>query len=1840
MDEELISSFVNFNSSFQELFNSRPEQTVEVPKPRKKFDIHDDAAYTPKIEVDDNTTYTPTMFSDQNASWCPDINDTWNNLPDMTIMLLMKEIADQSHISRDARSFELLQAFVVNLGLYFQTSGWKARVLVIYNFIMTSQLIFQKELLLSLVARVVYSNIRNEHLSGKPPPSTGFFPTAGDDSMFDSLPSFLDKVADDVQDGLNSTAWVALNRIFCVTIASSILGSVPETTVKAACDLGVCSNKGIIDAKNMSAVEKSITMMRAVSALMRFMNGSYKDVSRFQCSTDYEWITCAQWLKENEKLRYLAGTPPLEGHVPDQLWRDNLETCVKQYAKVYSKDVALRSIMAQLNREISTLHTKARCADYGTKPLPVNIGLKSPPGLGKSTVIAPALGRAALMGLGVNVQKLPLSDFDRKYATTLNMTDKYLSAYINDKHIIVKIDELGSANPQMDTDNQIMQNITSILGEGLFYINRASVEDKGKDIYKPFVNILMSNNQNYGVGSYITNVDAFVRRIHVNIEVHLREQFKYDDKREGLDASKLDDPVLNPTGDRMAGIYFHVYHGSGTECFSNPVVDSQGNNKQFSFAEVHDYVFDLAKKHNYKSSRLNTTHEWVDSNECEHGYMSKDNCLACNPPRISQAYHPTSEGIEYYSNMTIAAYLFVHFCQLTYILPLIAMVALWSKIFNRGHSWLDELKDRYAMLKRDACMARDLTEHVDLILTRYETHREEILQLRTGAIIGLLGAVIIGVMSYKYFSGSSTPEGPKQADYIPTEVPSALTEEIEGEGYSKRQPANPWDVVDGFISPNRKAQVDLSTAEKWVSSNVLKLTLYRPKLGIKYATHVTGIKQNYAIGVWHFLRWFADPDNYIVVQKFSQSGDKIVMNEVSRMRGHPNLVTRVGEDLGIVKLLSVNSFKDISGLIPKEANYEGSLKRVKGVNFYRQKPSNKFMKAEIDGFDLQIKYDDVNILGEEYNPRVFIGKFKDIHVGHCGTPLLTKIGSTHHLNGIAVATAFDKGAACFHQMSYPKIAEGIALLEAGSAVMTPSSRVDFEDSPQMRGALDSVQDPDSRSQSYWLDPENRGNLEFYGCIPQARYKQQSRVKETRNAAALKASLPDEYKTNLVPPSFGGRIKEDGEWVSPDLNAIHDMRQQVDNIDIDILTLAIDDYVAKLSGIKDFEEDRILSLDACINGTPGTAGKSMPMDTSAGFPDGGKKYDHLELDREENGKKFFKLDAETQKRFDEMLIRATEGEANGIVYKTCLKDEPRDKAKVADRKIRLFTLGPMNFYLLCRKFFGAFMNIYTANFAQTETVGGVNNFSPDWGKIYQILSKHPHAVNGDFSKYDKFMASLMIWAAATVIVRVKKFFLKLKGDDMSPEYENAIRSIISDISNPMLLLSGDLLKVNGSLSSGVLMTFLINDIVNSLYIRMAFFTTYRAKYGWKPEAMREAFRKNVAFMSLGDDNTYTLSTQVRPYFNFETIQAYFKSIGLKYTNADKTDGAYTTVEVDACTIGKRKWVFDEKFQYWMSPIEKPSIMKMLTIGIPSKALTVEEHEKAVLDCATIELALHGEEEYNKIVAILAPLYPHYSFPTRDYMMQKIVSKHPVTPWVPEMETPDFSEYEFTPTMSQESMFSDLYDAEDTVTVFGIFLMIVFYATCGIRAYYSCNPYFGVHFVPTMDTELSPVPDLIEDFELITEEPPLFSTAVFRQQLTEEYQVRIVARRISEEVSLRRRRFCTQLEQFIVWKAHREYLACQNYIHKTLLNAPFTCKGKGLSYSKQYYYMQYGRDQPEYDPAVPEDNDVPNSGLVLVHFNPLYDMLFKFNPAHYNRQDGSWNFQIILIPRTDEDNADLD
>jgi hypothetical protein len=212
-----------------------------------------------------------------------------------------------------------------------------------------------------------------------------------------------------------------------------------------------------------------------------------------------------------------------------------------------------------------------------------------------------------------------------------------------------------------------------------------------------------------------------------------------------------------------------------------------------------------------------------------------------------------------------------------------------------------------------------------------------------------------------------------------------------------------------------------------------------------------------------------------------------------------------------------------------------------------------------------------------------------------------------------------------------------------------------------------------------------------------------------------------------------------------------------------------------------------------------------------------------------------------------------------------------------------------------------------------------------------------------------------------------------------------------------MLDRDLLELGGSLSSGVLLTFLINNIINSLYIRLAFFHCFIES---KQEGdMSEAFDNNVEFFALGDDNTYSVSEDALPYFNFRTVQYYFQSIGIKYTNAAKTDDVYGSLPISEATIGKRKWVYDEEYQIWKCPIEKASILKSITIGVASKSVTLSEQESQALDSVVVELSQYPREEFEGRVSQLREIYPERKFPTYEELMTKQQDQG-VTPWVPE------------------------------------------------------------------------------------------------------------------------------------------------------------------------------------------------------------------------------------------------
>jgi hypothetical protein len=158
---------------------------------------------------------------------------------------------------------------------------------------------------------------------------------------------------------------------------------------------------------------------------------------------------------------------------------------------------------------------------------------------------------------------------------------------------------------------------------------------------------------------------------------------------------------------------------------------------------------------------------------------------------------------------------------------------------------------------------------------------------------------------------------------------------------------------------------------------------------------------------------------------------------------------------------------------------------------------------------------------------------------------------------------------------------------------------------------------------------------------------------------------------------------------------------------------------------------------------------------------------------------------------------------------------------------------------------------------------------------------------------------------------------------------------------------------------------------------------------------------IVFFSLGDDNTYSVADRVKKWFNFESIQGFFASINLKYTPADKSDNVFGTMTLEYASIGKRKWVYCEESDYWFCPIEKPSILKMLTIGVESKALSPIEHRQAVIDSALIELVQYGRSEFETQVSNLRSLFPDCEYSTFDHLRDRQTNpQDDFTPWADE------------------------------------------------------------------------------------------------------------------------------------------------------------------------------------------------------------------------------------------------
>lgn len=380
---------------------------------------------------------------------------------------------------------------------------------------------------------------------------------------------------------------------------------------------------------------------------------------------------------------------------------------------------------------------------------------------------------------------------------------------------------------------------------------------------------------------------------------------------------------------------------------------------------------------------------------------------------------------------------------------------------------------------------------------------------------------------------------------------------------------------------------------------------------------------------------------------------------------------------------------------------------------------------------------------------------------------------------------------------------------------------------------------------------------------------------------------------------------------------------------------------------------VLSDKAAVNGLPGVKYiDRMNLDTSMGFPWNTTKTEFIHSAATEEEPEAVDFEPEVWERVHAIEESYKQGVLVHPVFTGHLKDEAVTLAKVHAAKTRLFTGAPCDWSIVVRKYLLSFVRLVQKNKFVFEAGPGVVCQSTEWGKIRDWLVVHglDQMIAGDYGKFDKRMLADFILAAFADIVGVHR------AAGFDDEHCRILMCIGEDLAFSVCNINGDLVQFFGTNPSGHPLTVIVNSIVNSLYMRYAYCVL-------NPAAEVDSFRSNVRLFTYGDDNVSGISKST-PWYNHTAIQAEFAKIGVEYTMADKQAESVPYIHIDDVSFLKRKWVWNDEVQAWMAPLEEASMIKSLTMWVPSKSDDQYKHMVDVVTSACREYFFYGREKYEE------------------------------------------------------------------------------------------------------------------------------------------------------------------------------------------------------------------------------------------------------------------------------------
>lgn len=476
-------------------------------------------------------------------------------------------------------------------------------------------------------------------------------------------------------------------------------------------------------------------------------------------------------------------------------------------------------------------------------------------------------------------------------------------------------------------------------------------------------------------------------------------------------------------------------------------------------------------------------------------------------------------------------------------------------------------------------------------------------------------------------------------------------------------------------------------------------------------------------------------------------------------------------------------------------------------------------------------------------------------------------------------------------------------------------------------------------------PAVNGNVSLLGKINDAPY---AATKTKIVATKVQNKI---FQTQMAPATLFCVKGRD-----PMAKAVEKQFRHTPAADEEVLDKAMLSYRKKLATLKcDPDYIRVLTFNEAVRGVEGDDYmKGINRTRSAGYPwsnisSKGKTHWFGTHDWILDSKEALAVKQTVAEQIDRMI----DGQSVPYLFLDTLKDETLPIEKVRLGKTRVFSAAPMDFIIVFRMYFLSFIAHMMKNRIYSESAVGIKSQSVEWDLLAKMLrQKSSSMIAGDFSAYDGTLHPALLWKILDII---EEYYQLHPGYVKSDTIVR--RKIWENVVNSFHIMNGYVYQLNHSQPSGNPATAVLNSMYNSLSMR----------YVWELQKSGKEFNDYCDMIAYGDDNIISINKAVHSFFNQDTITAGYETIGMTYTDEEKTGTSLGFRTLDQVSFLKRGFIQSDVTGMWIAPLKKNSILECFNW------IQKTDSEKGVMkqnaEMAFAELSLHSTEDFQHYVKLI-------------------------------------------------------------------------------------------------------------------------------------------------------------------------------------------------------------------------------------------------------------------------------